>query len=145
ARALVEASGSAASGPPHRSDPFADAGTETYLRSRLRWLKLRILIQIWVAGHRVDALIGDRLVLQIDGKHHVGAQRSEDIRHDAELRLMRCDIWSEGSAFLRGKCTGETPRSPGADAAYNVGNSFDPAITGELSEEPFDTPSASSA
>lgn len=68
--------------------PFADAGLETYLRTRLRWLRLPIRIQIWIAGHRVDALVGDRLVLQIDGAHHVGAQRSEDIRHDAELRLM---------------------------------------------------------
>lgn len=68
--------------------PFADAGLETYLRRRLRWLKLPIFIQAWIAGHRVDALVGQRLVLQIDGKHHVGAQRSEDIRHDAELRLM---------------------------------------------------------
>jgi very-short-patch-repair endonuclease len=39
-------------------------------------------------GHRVDALIGARLVLQIDGKHHVGAQRTENIRHDAELTLL---------------------------------------------------------
>lgn len=67
--------------------PFADAGLETYLRERLRWLGVPIRMQIWIAGHRVDALIGDRLVLQIDGAHHVGAQRSEDIRHDAELGL----------------------------------------------------------
>ncbi|WP_460781732.1 DUF559 domain-containing protein [Microbacterium shaanxiense] len=72
----------------NRASPFADAGTETYIRERLGWLKLRLLIQTWIAGHRVDVLIGGRLVLQIDGKHHVGAQRSEDIRHDAELRLM---------------------------------------------------------
>lgn len=72
----------------NRANPFADAGTETYFRERLSWLKLRLLIQTWIAGHRVDVLIGGRLVLQIDGKHHVGAQRSEDIRHDAELRLM---------------------------------------------------------
>lgn len=72
----------------NRANPFADAGTETYIRERLSWLKLRLLIQTWIAGHRVDVLIGGRLVLQIDGKHHVGAQRSEDIRHDAELRLM---------------------------------------------------------
>lgn len=68
--------------------PFADAGLETYLRTRLRWLRVPILTQIWTAGHRVDALIGERLIVQIDGAHHVGAQRSEDIRHDAELRLM---------------------------------------------------------
>lgn len=68
--------------------PFADAGLETYLQNRLRWLRQPIRMQIWIAGHRVDALIGERLVLQIDGAHHVGAQRSEDIRHDAELKLM---------------------------------------------------------
>ncbi|MFS0910876.1 endonuclease domain-containing protein [Microbacterium sp. 179-I 3D2 NHS] len=67
--------------------PFADAGLETYLRVRLRWLREPIRVQIWIAGHRVDTLIGERLVVQIDGAHHVGAQRSEDIRHDAELRL----------------------------------------------------------
>jgi very-short-patch-repair endonuclease len=68
--------------------PFADAGLETYLRPRLRWLRLPLRVQIWIAGHRVDALLGERLVLQTDGGHHVGAQRSEDIRHDAALRLM---------------------------------------------------------
>lgn len=68
--------------------PFSDAGLETYLRPRLRWLRQSIRIQTWIEGHRVDALVGERLVLQIDGAHHVGEQRSEDIRHDAELRLM---------------------------------------------------------
>lgn len=68
--------------------PFSDAGLETYLRPRLRWLRLPLYFQVWIAGHRVDALIGDRLVVQIDGGTHVGAQRAEDIRHDAELKLM---------------------------------------------------------
>ncbi|MFE6733464.1 endonuclease domain-containing protein [Microbacterium sp. NPDC057650] len=68
--------------------PFADSGLETYLRTRLGWLGVRLTFQTWIAGHRVDLLIGDRLVLQIDGATHTGAQRSEDIRHDAELRLM---------------------------------------------------------
>lgn len=67
--------------------PFADAGLETYLRPRLRWLRLPLFFQIWLLGHRVDALIGSRLILQIDGATHVGAQRSEDIRHDAQLKL----------------------------------------------------------
>ncbi|MGN7976218.1 endonuclease domain-containing protein [Microbacterium sp. 22195] len=68
--------------------PFADSGLETYLRSRLGWLGLPLTFQIWIAGHRTDLLIGDRLILQIDGAAHTGAQRDEDIRHDAELRLM---------------------------------------------------------
>lgn len=44
--------------------------------------------QAWIAGHRVDLLIGDRLVLQIDGGHHVGTQREQDIAHDAALMLL---------------------------------------------------------
>lgn len=67
--------------------PFADSGLETIVPRRLRWLRLRILHQIWLHGHRVDFLIGDRLVLQIDGGHHVGPQRESDNRHDAELML----------------------------------------------------------
>lgn len=70
------------------AQPFADAGLETYLRTRLRWLRVPLYIQTWIAGHRVDALIGERLVLQIDGATHVGAQRTEDIRHDTQLMLM---------------------------------------------------------
>jgi len=54
---------------------------------RLRWVRVRILHQVWVAGHRVDFLIGKRLVVQIDGGHHVGAQRDADVAHDAALML----------------------------------------------------------
>ena len=71
-----------------QATPFADAGLETYLRPRLRWLRLPLRIQTWIGGHRVDALIAARLILQIDGGTHVGEQRLEDNRHDAELRLM---------------------------------------------------------
>jgi very-short-patch-repair endonuclease len=65
--------------------PFSDSGLETFVVPRLRWMKLRIVPQVWIAGHRVDFLIGSRLVLQIDGKHHVGRQRAEDNHHDAVL------------------------------------------------------------
>ncbi|HWV50615.1 MAG TPA: DUF559 domain-containing protein [Microbacterium sp.] len=68
--------------------PFADAGLETYFRPRLRWMRLPLYFQTWISGHRVDVLVGDRLVVQIDGGTHVGAQRAEDIRHDAELKLL---------------------------------------------------------
>lgn len=70
------------------AQPFADSGLETFVPPRLRWLKLRIVPQAWIAGHRVDFLIGERLVLQIDGGHHVGPQRTSDIEHDAQLMLM---------------------------------------------------------
>ncbi|WP_241245869.1 DUF559 domain-containing protein [Microbacterium sp. 4R-513] len=49
---------------------------------------MRIRAQIWIAGHHVDHLIGDRLVVQIDGGHHVNAQRLSDNEHDAALRLL---------------------------------------------------------
>lgn len=67
--------------------PFADAGTETIFRTRLSWLRTPITPQVWILGHRVDFLIGERLVVQIDGGHHVGAQRTSDIAHDALLKL----------------------------------------------------------
>lgn len=68
--------------------PWADSGLETFFIVRLRWLRLPIRVQVWISGHRVDVLIGDRLVVQIDGAHHVGAQRTADIQHDAALLLL---------------------------------------------------------
>lgn len=65
--------------------PFADSGIETLFRTRLRWLGIPLRTQVWVHGRRVDVLIGDRLVVQIDGKQHAGAQREQDRRHDAAL------------------------------------------------------------
>ncbi|MEW1962670.1 DUF559 domain-containing protein [Microbacterium sp. NPDC077644] len=67
--------------------PFADSGLETMVIHRLRWLRLRLLPQVWILDRPVDVLIGDRLVLQIDGGHHVGRQRTSDIEHDARLKL----------------------------------------------------------
>ncbi|WP_017792291.1 endonuclease domain-containing protein [Leucobacter salsicius] len=65
--------------------PLSDSGLESIFRTRLRWLKISIRPQAWVHGHRVDFLLGDRLVVQIDGKQHEGAQRTSDRKHDADL------------------------------------------------------------
>ncbi|WP_344297011.1 endonuclease domain-containing protein [Agromyces neolithicus] len=65
--------------------PFSDSGLESLLLTRLRWLGIRIIPQAWIEGHRVDFLLGERLVVQIDGGHHVGEQRAEDNAHDAAL------------------------------------------------------------
>lgn len=70
------------------ADDYSDSGLETFVVPRLRWLGLPLRRQIWIAGHRVDLLIGDRLVVQIDGGHHVGAQREADIEHDIQLMLL---------------------------------------------------------
>ncbi|WJL94579.1 DUF559 domain-containing protein [Microbacterium sp. ET2] len=77
ARALLDA-----------ADIFSDSGLETLVVPRLRWLGLPLRRQVWIGGHRVDLLIGDRLVLQIDGATHTGPQRTSDITHDAELMLL---------------------------------------------------------
>lgn len=66
----------------------SDSGLETLVPVRLRFLRLPIRQQVWLAGHQVDFLIGDRLVLQVDGGHHVGSQRRSDISHDARLMLL---------------------------------------------------------
>lgn len=66
---------------------FSDSGLETLLPRRLRWLRMSMRQQVWLLGRPVDLLIGDRLVIQIDGGHHVGAQRAADIEHDARLML----------------------------------------------------------
>ncbi len=68
---------------------LADSGLESLVVIPLRRSGLPVRQQVQLAGHRVDALIGDRLVLQIDGYefHSDSAQRTSDIAHDAELRL----------------------------------------------------------
>lgn len=67
--------------------PFSDSGLETLAAKRLRWLGVRIVPQAHLYGRRVDVLIGARLVLQIDGATHTGAQRDADNEFDAILEL----------------------------------------------------------
>lgn len=68
---------------------LSDSGLETLVVAPLRRWGLRVRQQIVLAGRPVDLLIGDRLVIQLDGWefHSSAAQRSKDIAHDAELRL----------------------------------------------------------
>lgn len=65
--------------------PFADSGLETIFRTNLRWIGVPLHTQARVHGHRVDILIGERLIVQLDGKQHAGAQRVSDMEHDAAL------------------------------------------------------------
>jgi very-short-patch-repair endonuclease len=68
---------------------LSDSGLETLVIMPLRRRGVRVRQQVVLAGRPVDMLVGDRLVLQIDGyEHHSSsAQRAKDIAHDAELRL----------------------------------------------------------
>jgi very-short-patch-repair endonuclease len=68
---------------------LSDSGLETLVVVPLRRWGVRVRQQVRLAGHMVDILVGERLVLQTDGfEHHsASAQRTSDIAHDAELRL----------------------------------------------------------
>ncbi len=66
--------------------PYSDSGLESLFKTRLRWLGVPVRAQISLKGHRVDFLIGDRLVIQLDGKQHAGAQKTTDNQHDIALR-----------------------------------------------------------
>ncbi|KXZ60634.1 hypothetical protein Mlaev_01420 [Microbacterium laevaniformans] len=68
---------------------LADSGLEVLVCRPLRRLRLRVRQQVYLAGKPVDVLVGEWLVIQIDGwaYHSSSAQRSADIAHDAELRL----------------------------------------------------------
>lgn len=65
----------------------SDSGVESLFVHRCRRIGLRVAQQVRIAGHRVDALIGSRVVVQIDGWafHSEAAQRRSDIRHDRVL------------------------------------------------------------
>ncbi len=68
---------------------LSDSGLETLFVHRLRPWGLPIRQQIVLAGRRIDVLIGDRLVVQVDGFafHSSAADRGRDVAHDRELSL----------------------------------------------------------
>lgn len=68
---------------------LSDSGIETVPVLRLRRVGIDVRQQVRVHGHRVDGLIGDRLVYQVDGFdfHRQAPQRREDIAHDRRLVL----------------------------------------------------------
>lgn len=68
---------------------LSDSGIETLPRLRLSAAGIHMRQQVRIAGHRVDGLVGERLVLQFDGADHLSReQKQTDARHDNELRLM---------------------------------------------------------
>lgn len=69
---------------------LADSGIETMFALRIVGWGLRVRQQVQLAGHPVDFLIGERLVVQLDGYayHSSSAHRTRDVAHDAELRRL---------------------------------------------------------
>ena len=72
-----------------RASDQSDSGLETIMVVRLSPWGLPIRQQVCLLGRPVDLLIGERLVVQIDGfaHHSSSAQRSKDVAFDAELTL----------------------------------------------------------
>ncbi|MDY0910536.1 endonuclease domain-containing protein [Microbacterium sp. CFBP9034] len=64
-----------------------DSGLETIFVRRIRRHGVTVRQQIVIAGHPVDVLIGEWLLVQVDGfAHHSSpADRRRDAEHDAEL------------------------------------------------------------
>jgi very-short-patch-repair endonuclease len=67
---------------------LSDSGIETVLVDGIRLAGLPVRQQVWVDGHPLDALVGDRLGIQVDGfEFHRAADRRRDLRADARLVL----------------------------------------------------------
>jgi very-short-patch-repair endonuclease len=72
----------------HQIDPAAQSGLETKARLGLRRFRVALRTQARIAGvGRVDLLVGDRLVLELDGYRWHSTQEAfeEDRRRDLEL------------------------------------------------------------
>jgi very-short-patch-repair endonuclease len=69
--------------------PGTDSSLETVFHVRLSSWGVPLRMQVQLAGHSVDFLIGTHLVVQIDGWsfHSSSADRTRDIAHDAALRM----------------------------------------------------------
>jgi very-short-patch-repair endonuclease len=68
---------------------LSDAGTESFFVRQCRAAGIPCRQQVHLYGRDVDAVIGDHLVVQIDGfAHHADArQRRDDLAHDRVLHL----------------------------------------------------------
>lgn len=68
----------------------ADSGLESMTRVKLTLAGIACREQVVIDGHPVDLLVGDRLIIQLDGKHHLEdpVQLARDRRQDRALRLM---------------------------------------------------------
>lgn len=67
---------------------LSDSGLETRFMLLMRGLGVTVQQQVFIDGHAVDALVGERLVVQLDGfAHHQARERRRDLRADARLAL----------------------------------------------------------
>lgn len=72
------------------ADGAAQSGLETKVRLGLRSRRVKVRSQVWISGlGRVDLLVGDRLIIEVDGyqTHGSPARFQEDRRRDREAAL----------------------------------------------------------
>lgn len=71
------------------ADALSDSGLESHFCALLTAAAITVRQQVRIDGHRVDGLIGERLVVQLDGFafHSAAADRRRDLEQDARLVL----------------------------------------------------------
>jgi very-short-patch-repair endonuclease len=82
------------------ASPLAESGLESLTRVRLLRDGIRCREQVVIDGHPVDLLIGDRLIIQLDGKQHLEdpVQLARDRAQDRRLRRMGYTVLRFGYA-----------------------------------------------
>lgn len=113
---------------------LSDSGLETIFLVRLGPWGLPITQQVYLASRPVDFLIGERLVVQVDGyaHHSTAADRGRDVMHDAELRLRGYTVlrftyaqvlhdWAAVERAIARAVAAGLHRAPGPIAATRVG------------------------
>jgi very-short-patch-repair endonuclease len=82
------------------ASPLAESGLESLTRVRLHWEGIACREQVVIDGHPVDLLIGDRLIVQLDGKQHLEdpVQLARDRLQDRRLRRMGYTVLRFGYA-----------------------------------------------
>lgn len=78
----------------------SDSGLESITRVRLAWEGVHCREQVVIDGHPVDLLVGDRLVIQLDGRQHADDRRQleRDRRQDRRLKRMGFTVLRFGYA-----------------------------------------------
>ncbi|WP_147304033.1 endonuclease domain-containing protein [Subtercola boreus] len=73
-----------------RADPESESGIETLVRLRLRSLGISVRTQVRHRGvGRVDLLVGDRLVIEVDGREHHDSREAFASDRERDLVLFR--------------------------------------------------------
>lgn len=59
-----------------RTSTRSESGSESLLRHDLVRANVRVRTQVWIGRDRVDLLVGDRLIIEVDSvAHHTGSER----------------------------------------------------------------------